>query len=75
MYRGRICYYWYCWRQRRRPADKAWRPLFQQLLVERFHGSNHRPTRIGSPGCCCETTDNVETVIKADMIGFMESVV
>jgi len=46
-----------------------------KMLVGRFHGSNHMPTRIGSPSCCCDTTGNVVPVIKADMIGFTESVV
>jgi hypothetical protein len=44
-------------------------------LVGRFHGSNHMPTKIGPPSCCCGIRDNEERMMAADMIGFMESMV
>jgi hypothetical protein len=45
------------------------------VLVGRFHGSNHMPTKIGSSACSCEMPVNEEAMMAADMIGFMESVV
>jgi putative ABC transport system substrate-binding protein len=44
-------------------------------LVGRLHGSNHMPTKIGPPGWCCEILASEESIMAADMIGFMESIV
>ena len=45
------------------------------MLVGRFHGSNHMPTKIGSLRCSCGMPANQGTMVAADRMGFMESVV
>jgi hypothetical protein len=41
-------------------AGMATQRLRNQLLVRRFHGSNHIPTKIGPLGCCREMPVNEE---------------
>ncbi len=56
-------------------AVKAINSEVRDLLVGRFHGSNHMSNKIGPPGCCCEIWANEDPMMAVDMIGFMESIV